>query len=76
VDHALNSPKPRRVAFDLMRVMRTRYRIDAFQDVYFAIESFDRLFLDTAPDFAPLYAELAGLSALDPETALPSDRPA
>lgn len=76
VDYALRNAKPRRVVFDLRRVMRTRYRIDTFQEVYFAIESFDRLFEETAPDFAPLYGELAALSALEPDAVLPSDRPA
>ena len=32
------SPTPRRVAFDLRRIMRSRYRIDAFQETYFVID--------------------------------------
>ena len=60
IDYAVNSPKPRRVTFDLKRVMRSLYRIDAFQETYFVIEGFDRLFEATRPDFAPLYRELAG----------------
>ena len=76
IDYAVRSPDPRRFAFELRRVMRTRYRIDAFQEVYFAIESFDRLFEETAPDFTPLYGELALLSDLAPDAVLPNDRPA
>ncbi|MCK7497519.1 MAG: hypothetical protein MZW92_47065 [Comamonadaceae bacterium] len=38
-----------------MRVMRSRYRIDAYQETYFVIDSFHELFDATAPDFAPLY---------------------
>ena len=34
---ALESPKPRRRAFDLEQVLRTRYRSDAFQQGYFVI---------------------------------------
>jgi phenylalanine-4-hydroxylase len=74
IDYAVSSPKPRRAAFDLRRVMRSRYRIDAFQETYFVIDSFDQLFEQTAPDFTPLYAELAGLPDLAPDAVLPSDR--
>jgi phenylalanine-4-hydroxylase len=74
IDHAVRSPKPRRVAFDLRRVMRTLYRIDAFQETYFVIEGFDQLFEATRPDFAPLYRELATLPELEPDAALPEDR--
>jgi phenylalanine-4-hydroxylase len=56
----LDSPAPNRVRFDLMRVMRTRYRIDTFQKTYFVIKSFEELFAATQPDFTPLYARLAG----------------
>jgi phenylalanine-4-hydroxylase len=56
----LDSPAPNRVRFDLMRVMRTRYRIDTFQKTYVVIKSFEELFAATQPDFTPLYAQLAG----------------
>ena len=59
---ALDDPSPNRIAFDLKRVMRTEYRIDDFQQNYFVIPSFDELLrLTVETDFAPLYAELAGL---------------
>jgi phenylalanine-4-hydroxylase len=74
IDYAVRSPKPRRVAFDLRRVMRSRYRIDAFQETYFVIDDFRQLFEATAPDFAPLYRELAALPTLAPDAALPEDR--
>jgi phenylalanine-4-hydroxylase len=74
IEYAVRSPKPRRVAFDLMRVMRSLYRIDAFQETYFVIDSFKQLFEATAPDFTPLYRRLAGLSDLDANAALPEDR--
>ncbi len=73
IGHAVESPKPRRVAFDLLRVMRTRYRIDDFQETYFVIDSFEQLFEATRPDFAPLYRELAKLPELAPDAALPED---
>ena len=56
--HAVESLVPQRFPFDLLRVMRSRYRIDAFQDHYFVINNFDQLLRETAPDFTPLYAEL------------------
>jgi phenylalanine-4-hydroxylase len=74
IEHSLRSPAPRRVAFDLVRVMRSLYRIDAFQETYFVIESFDQLFEATRPDFAPLYRELASLPELPANAALPGDR--
>jgi len=74
IDHAVRSPRPRRVAFDLRRIMRSRYRIDAYQETYFVIESFQQLFDATRPDFAPLYRELATLEDLEADAALPGDR--
>ena len=57
--HAVKSPEPQRVALDLMRCMRTAYNIDTYQQTYFVIDSFQQLFDMTAPDFTPLYAQLA-----------------
>ena len=42
--HCLDSTSPNRVGFDLMRIMRTQYRIDSFQKTYFVIDSFEQLF--------------------------------
>ena len=56
---ALEDPRPNRIAFDLLRVMRTHYRIDDFQQNYFVISSIDELLNVTVEtDFAPLYARL------------------
>jgi phenylalanine-4-hydroxylase len=74
IDYAVHSPRPRRVAFDLKRVMRTLYRIDDFQETYFVVEGFDQLFEATRPDFAPIYGELATLPDIAPGAALPEDR--
>jgi len=54
----VESDSPNRIHFDLKRVMRTNYRIDDFQQVYFAIESFDELFEATQQDFGPIYERL------------------
>ena len=72
---ALDDPSPNRLGFDLKRVMRTKYRIDDYQQTYFVIDSFDELLhhtLDT--DFAPLYAELEQLPDLEITDILPTDR--
>jgi phenylalanine-4-hydroxylase len=74
VEYAVTSPKPRRVLFDLRRIMRSRYRIDDFQETYFVIDSFRQLFDATEPDFTPLYGELAALPDLAADAALPEDR--
>ena len=46
------------MAFDLQRLMRSRYRIDTYQATYFVIDSFQQLFDATAPDFTPVYARV------------------
>jgi len=72
--YALEDPKPRRIGFDLTRVMRTLYRIDAFQGQYFVIDSFDDLLKQTLEtDFGPLYEALAALPTLALGTTLPID---
>ena len=64
--YSLEDPRPTRQAFDLLRVMRTPYRIDDFQHHYFVIDSFEQLLRDTLEaDFAPLYAQLAHLPDFD-----------
>ena len=72
---SLDDPSPNRLGFDLQRVMRTRYRIDDFQQTYFVIDSFEDLLEQTLrTDFGPLYKALAGAEELDPATVLPTDR--
>ncbi len=73
--YALDSAVPNRLRFDLARVMRTRYKIDDFQQNYFVIDSFEQLLRETLDtDFAPLYAELQSLPDIDAGVLLPSDR--
>ena len=70
----LESASPHRVAFDLERVMRTLYRIDDFQQIYFVIPSLQALLDATLADFSALYERLARLPDI-PITALqPTDR--
>ncbi len=76
--HSVTSPAPRRVAFELQRLMRSRYRIDTFQETYFVIDSFQQLFDATAPDFTPVYRAVRERIASDGEveagTVLPGER--
>ncbi len=72
--YCIESTGPNRIRFDLLRIMRTRYKIDTFQETYFVIRDFRELFEATAPDFAPYYEELAGREALSPRAVLPGDR--
>ena len=57
-----------------MRVMRTEYRIDAFQECYFVIDSFDQLFDATRPDFTHHYEILAKLPDVKPGEVLAEAR--
>ena len=71
---ALDDPSPNRLGFDLRRLMRTRYRIDDYQQNYFVIDSFEQLLRVTQDtDFAPIYAEIADTPDIEIETILPSD---
>jgi phenylalanine-4-hydroxylase len=72
--YCVDDPRPRRIAFDLERVLRSEYRIDRYQDVYFVIDSFAKLCADTAHDFTPLYARLAALPSIAPDAVVPGDR--
>jgi phenylalanine-4-hydroxylase len=56
--YCIESTKPHRIKFDLMRVMQSKYKIDTFQETYFVIDSFKELFDATAPDFTPYYETL------------------
>ncbi|HWI85586.1 MAG TPA: phenylalanine 4-monooxygenase [Sphingomonas sp.] len=72
---ALDDRSPNRIGFDMERVMRTKYRIDDYQQAYFVIDSFEQLLratLDT--DFAPLYAKLETLPDLAVTDILDEDK--
>ncbi|SFM87772.1 Phenylalanine 4-hydroxylase [Variovorax sp. OV329] len=71
---ALEDDSPNRIGFDLERVMRTRYRIDDFQESYFVIDGLQQLLELAHIDFAPLYERIAGQPEYEPGTVLPTDR--
>ncbi len=71
---ALDDASPNRISFDLLRVMRTHYRIDDYQQNYFVIPSLDHLLKVTVEtDFAPLYAELDCLPDIAVADIVPGD---
>jgi phenylalanine-4-hydroxylase len=73
--YSVESPEPNRVAFDLERVMRTDYRIDTFQRMYFVIDSFEQLFeAGYGTDFGPLYDRIGSAPGIAPEVLLEGDR--
>jgi len=73
IDYCLKSPNPRRIMLDVERCMRTLYKIDSYQETYFVIESFEKLFNDTAPDFTPIYERIRGLDTLPADSLLPGE---
>lgn len=73
IEYCLKDPKPRRIALDVERTMRTLYKIDSYQETYFVIDSFQQLFDLSAPDFSPLYDKLKQLDTLPADTLLPGE---
>jgi len=71
---SVNSPSPNRIAFDLERVMRTRYRIDDFQESYFVLDSIDDLLALAEIDFAPYYARMDDGTRFQPGEFRDQDR--
>ena len=70
---ALDDPSPNRIGFGLERVMRTRYRIDDFQETYFVIGGLDELLELARIDFAPIYAHVEDLPEYEPGQILDRD---
>lgn len=70
---SLEDASPNRLGFDLERVMRTLYRIDDFQQVYFVIDSIEQLKRETLQDFGPIYGRLKGAADIAIDAILPTD---
>jgi phenylalanine-4-hydroxylase len=71
---AIDDASPNRIGFDLERVMRTRYRIDDFQETYFVIRNLDELLELARIDFGPIYERVRGQPEFEPGDVLPTDR--
>jgi phenylalanine-4-hydroxylase len=72
-EFSLADPSPNRLGFDLIRTMRTPYRIDDYQQVYFVLPSLQRLLDDTLQDFGPVYDQLARLPDIAIDAITPED---
>ncbi len=66
LDYALHSEVPERRDFDPLDALRTPYRIDIFQTVYYTLDSFDTLFELAQMDLVPLIAEARRLGMFEP----------
>lgn len=73
VEYCLTNSKPNRIPFDAVRVMRTLYKIDTYQETYFVIRDFEQLFNDTAPDFTPIYAALSQMESFPANNLSPDE---
>ena len=70
---ALENLSPNRIAFNMLRIMRTDFRIDDFQQTYFVVDSFETLLREVCKDFSGLYRALANETTLTPTDVLPDD---
>jgi phenylalanine-4-hydroxylase len=72
--YSVQDPRPHRIAFDLERVIRTDYLIDAYQQTYFVMDSFEQLFRNSYErDFTPLYRAYRDTPGIAPAMLLPTD---
>lgn len=70
--YSVESPLPQRRPFDVIDVLRTPYRIDIMQPVYFVIDDFDYLFHLTQMDLLAMIKEARKLGMHDPLYSLDS----
>ena len=70
---SIQSESPNRLRFELERVMRTRYRIDDFQECYFVLNDLQALLALASIQFAPYYDRLGDGVSYPPGQVLPTD---
>lgn len=70
---ALDDASPDRLRFALDRVLRTRYRIDDFQQGYFVLDSLDELLGLARIDFAPHYERARQAPVIAPGVIVDGD---
>ena len=71
--YSVTSPEPHRLPLQLERAMRTRYKIDTYQQTYFVIDDMQQLLDFAATDFAPLYAQLREQPTIAADALLPGE---
>lgn len=72
--HATTGDKPRRLRFDLERVLRSDYFIDDLQPTYFVIRSYSELF-DAMARLPALLEAARDAEPIPPGAAAPGDQP-
>lgn len=73
-DHAVSSPTPRRVRFDIARCVRTLYRIDDFQKTYFVVRSLAELERAMEQGLLPVVERWLHAPTLSPDMLHPGDQ--
>jgi len=73
--HSVEAADAYRIKFDLKRVLRSEYRLDTYQQVYFVIDDFQELFDASRGDLLPIYGDLAKLPDFKATDRLDADRP-
>lgn len=71
---ALESPSPNRIGFDMIRVMRTLYRIDDYQQSYFVMPGFDAMPALDEAFLADAMAQARALAEIEPAATVAGDR--
>lgn len=71
--YAVEDPRSVRLQFDIERCMRTRYRIDDFQKIYFVIDSLDELSQNMSQDLRPRLERLRHLADIEPDRTAAGD---
>lgn len=64
--YAVESSRPERRAFNVLDVLRTPFRIDTFQDIYYVIDDFDTLFELANSDLSILMKQADALGDFTP----------
>ncbi|MGD9021781.1 MAG: phenylalanine 4-monooxygenase [Lysobacterales bacterium] len=66
LEYALESDIPERKPFDVLDALRTPYRIDIYQTVYFVLDSFDTLFELAQAELIPFIEQARALGMHEP----------
>jgi len=72
-EYALQSDKPIHKPFDPIDMLRTPYRIDIYQPIYFVLESLDQLFERAQEDLLGLITQARKLGMHKPTFPLPEE---
>jgi phenylalanine-4-hydroxylase len=71
--YAIDDKRPHRIRFSLERVMRTDYRIDDLQKIYFVIDDYDELFAALDRDVLPMLDRVKDRPAIPATETLRTD---